>query len=342
MTGTSRYIALKNYAFDKPIAAHYFEIKEMKIPEIKKDQVILQPIVFSIDPAIRLMMSGNHNKFPHQFEIGAPVKWFGVAKIVASTHSQFKTGDVVTGMMDWADYCIWDDNQKRIGQDLQHVPPFVKNPSHALGILGISGLTAYFGVMKISKPQPGETMVISSAAGGVGSIAGQIAKISGTTVIGLTSSKEKVDLLLRNGFDAALDYKSKDFEAQLKRTLPNGIDIYYDNVGGVLSQTIMKNMHYPARVTECGQIAIYNDNNPGLMVDIQHIHNNGLRFQGFNLMHFQDEFQPALVQLANWVDEGKINPIESIYNGLEALPIALTALFGGNNVGKVLVMSQQY
>src|SRR5690606_40898240 len=176
------------------------------------------------------------------------------------------------------------------------------------------------GVMKISKPQPGETMVISSAAGGVGSIAGQIAKIAGATVIGLTSTKQKRDLLLNHGFDAVLDYKSEDFEAQLRIASSNRIDIYYDNVGGALSQTIMKHMHYPARVTECGQIAIYDDNKPGLMVDIQHIHNNGLIFQGFNLMLFQDEFQPALLQLAKWVDEEKIKPIESIYHGLEALP----------------------
>jgi NADPH-dependent curcumin reductase CurA len=198
---------------------------------------------------MRGMMNGEYVWFANQFPLGATVKGFAVEKVVESTISQDKKYDLVQGFLDWADYSVWENIPDFPVSGLKPVNPSIKKLSYALGVLDIVGLTAYFGIQEISKPKPGETILISSAAGGVGSIAGQIAKIQGAKVIGLTTTKEKLDTLVNKlGFDAALDYKSPDFANELKNLIPGGPDIYFDNVGGGLSQIIMNQMRRPARV----------------------------------------------------------------------------------------------
>ena len=207
-----------------------------------------------------------------------------------------------------------------------------------LGVLGANGLTAFFGVLAVARPQAGETILISSAAGGVGSVAGQIAKICGARVIGLCGSPAKCLVLTEQlGFHAALSYRSPDWEAQLRDILPNGPDIYFDNVGGRLSQAIMATMRRPARVIECGQISTYDDADGGWQVDIRPIHRQGLRFEGFTPALFT-EFEPAAVaQLSHWIETGKLTVLESEYRGLGSAPSALIDVLHGGNVGKGFV-----
>jgi NADPH-dependent curcumin reductase CurA len=244
----------------------------------------------------------------------------------------------VKGFLDWSEYSVWENIPNFPMNSLTTVSTSIKKLSYALGALDVVGLTAYFGIQEISKPKEGETILISSAAGGVGSIAGQIAKIQGAKVIGLTTTKEKLDTLVNKlGFDAALDYKSPEFANELKQLIPEGPDIYFDNVGGELSQTIMNQMKRPARVTECGQISAYNEKGCSLMVDIRPIHSNGLRFEGFHPMLFVDQFPIALKHLYDWIDSGKIIVLETEWTGLESAPKAIVSMFSGKGIGKHIV-----
>lgn len=233
---------------------------------------------------------------------------------------------------------IWQKHENFPISDLTIVNPLIKKLSHSLGVLSIVGLTAYFGIVEVSKIKPGETILISSAAGGVGSLAGQIAKILGAKVIGLTSSQEKMDFIVKElGFDGALNYRSPSFANDLKEKIPGGPDVYFDNVGGSLSQIVMSQMRRPARITECGQISTYSDQNGGWTMNIMPIHSNGLRFEGYQPLLFIDQFPVALGQLIQWVDEGKLKVIETEWKGLESASKAMVAMFSGKGVGKHIV-----
>jgi NADPH-dependent curcumin reductase CurA len=207
-----------------------------------------------------------------------------------------------------------------------------------LDVVGVTGMTAYFAITQVARPRPRETMLISSAAGSVGSIAGQIAKIHGTRVVGLAGSDEKCRVLTEKlGFDAALNYKSATLEQQLKELIPGGPDIYVDNVGGALSQMIMYQMHWPARVVEIGQISTYDDPDGGWTMDIRPLHKNGLQFTGYNPLIFHEYAASAAVQLGEWVRTGKIIALETVVNGVENATKALMGLFKGDNIGKMIV-----
>ncbi|OQU97773.1 hypothetical protein CLAIMM_03658 [Cladophialophora immunda] len=238
-------------------------------------------------------------------------------------------------MFEWSDYVIWDGKPSPF---VRSVELQIAKPSYALSVLGITGLTAYFGIVEVGKLQKGETIVISTAAGAVGSVAGAIAKIKGAKVIGLTSSRAKQDVLIQKlGFDAALNYRADDFVEQLSAATSGKLDVYFDCVGGELSQTIMKQMKRPARIVECGQISTYNDEKYAWMTNLTPIHLNGLRLEGYTPMLFKDKWPEALDQLQKWIRSGELVPLETEMVGLESLPRALVALLSGENVGKMLV-----
>jgi NADPH-dependent curcumin reductase CurA len=203
--------------------------------------------------------------------------------------------------------------------------------------LGLTGTTAYFGVTDVARPQAGETFLISGAAGGIGTVAGQIAKIFGARVFGLAGGEAKCRILVEElGFEGALDYRSPTLAADLEELIPGGPDIYFDNVGGAVSQTVMWGMRRGTRVIECGQISSYGNDNQ-YRVDIIPIHMNGLRFEGFATPHFFELMPAAEAQLAHWVTVGKIIPKETNYDGLDSLPRAIAGQHRGENVGKVVV-----
>jgi len=224
------------------------------------------------------------------------------------------------------------------GGVLQKIVPGAVAPSHYLGALGTTGITAFFGVLAVARPQPGETFLVSSAAGGVGSIAGQIAKLRGARVYGLTSAKEKRDILThRLDFEDALDYRSPTLAEELRALMPTGPNIYFDNVGGQLAQTVMSLMRQPARVIECGQISTYDDDDGGWKVDVRPIHSFGISFQGFNPGLYADFVPGAVAQLAHWIQTGAITPLETVHRGFESVVPAYLDMMAGGNIGKTIV-----
>ena len=291
-------------------------------------------------------MTGLDNFYLPQLALNETIRGFGVARVLGSANPEYRPGDVVYGIVEWAEHSVWNSRNKTdlsvvVGGDgsgLKPISPHAKPYARALDVVGITGITAYFAVTEVAKPRPGETTLISSAAGSVGSIAGQIAKLRGSRVIGLAGSDEKCRVLTeRLGFDAALNYKSPSLQAELGRTMPRGPDLYIDNVGGALSQTVMSQMRWPARVVDIGQISTYDDEGGGWTVDLRPIHNNCLQLNGYHPLIFVDYFPAALAQLGHWLQSGRIVALDTVVRGIENAPKGFTGLFRGANVGKMIV-----
>ena len=341
---TTLVVVLKSYANGTAITDSHFSVESRNLREISNGEVLLQTLELSPEPYMRGRMTGEAHYFVPQLPLNEVICGFGVARVLSSKHPAFEPGQVVYGVVEWADRYIWkagdDPFQASVvgGDGLTPINPYAKPYARALDVVGVPGLTAYFAITEVARPRPRETMLISSAAGSVGSIAGQIAKIYGTRVIGLAGSDEKCRVLTeRLGFDAALNYKSPSLERQLQALIPGGPDIYVDNVGGSLSQMIMYQMHWPARVVEIGQISTYDDPDGGWTMDLRPLHQNGLQFTGYNPLIFREHLASALTQLGEWVRTGKIIALETVVNGVENAPKALMGLFRGDNTGKMIV-----
>lgn len=341
---TTRVIILKSYANGTAITESNFSLENRELPEISDGEVFLQTLELSPEPYMRGRMTGEANYYVPQLPLNQVISGFGVARVLGSKHPAFEPGQVVYGVVEWADRWIWkagkDPFQTGVvgGLGLVPISPYARPYARALDVVGVTGMTAYFAITQVARPRPRETMLISSAAGSVGSIAGQIAKIHGTRVVGLAGSDEKCRVLTEKlGFDAALNYKSATLEQQLKELIPGGPDIYVDNVGGALSQMIMYHMHWPARVVEIGQISTYDDPDGGWTMDIRPLHKNGLQFTGYNPLIFHEYAASAAVQLGEWVRTGKIIALETVVNGVENATKALMGLFKGDNIGKMIV-----
>ncbi|HSJ39330.1 MAG TPA: NADP-dependent oxidoreductase, partial [Planococcus sp. (in: firmicutes)] len=276
-----------------------FVDKELTAPG--EGEVLLKTLYLSVDPYMRGRMK-DVKSYVAPFQLNEPISGGVLAEVIESNSDEFQKGDIVNGNLNWAEYNI----AKTKG--LQKVDPTVAPISTRLGILGLTGLTAYFGLLDIGKPQPGETVVISGAAGAVGSVTGQIAKLKGARAVGIAGSDEKIDYLINElGFDAAVNYKKDSFKEDLKRALPDGVDIYFDNVGGDVSDAVISQINRNARVVLCGAISAYNT--PG--ADI------GPRFQwkfittssmmkGFTLGDYAHDFKTGATDLGKWLQEGKL------------------------------------
>jgi NADPH-dependent curcumin reductase CurA len=339
----TRSIFLVRYALGEQPSEDNFTIREQTVRDLRPDEVLLETLALSVDPYLRSAMTGLAGYFIPQFDLDRPIHSMGVARVLDSRLDGYAAGDVVLGTIEWSDVSVLsaeDIASRRVsGGTLVRLAQPLRPLAHYLGVLGTTGITAFFGVVGATRPRRGETMVLSGAAGGVGSVAGQIAGILGARVIGLAGSTAKRKVLVeRLGFETALDYRSPTLSADLNALLPNGPDIYFDNVGGAVSQTVMSTMRRPARVIECGQISSYDDPDGGWTVDIRPIHQHGLRFESFAPSHFA-EFRPAAVaQLGHWLDVGKLIALDTTYTGLEAVPTAFLDLFRGGNVGKSVVL----
>jgi NADPH-dependent curcumin reductase CurA len=339
-------VVLKKYANGTAVTEANFSIETKPLPDISDGEVLLETLELSPDPYMRGRMTGLDNFYLPQLPLNETIRGFGVARVLKSRHPDYKSGQILYGTIEWADRSIWsgsDNTHLSVvvgggGSGLQPISPYAKPYARALDVVGITGITAYFGITEFAKPQPGETILISSAAGSVGSIAGQIAKLRGARVVGLAGSNEKCRVLTeRLGFDAALNYKSDDLEAQLQASMPNGPDVYVDHVGGQISQMVMSQMRWPARILEIGQISTYDDEGGGWTMDIRPIHNNCLQWTGYQPLIFVDYFPGALAQLGHWLQTGKIVALDTVFNGIENGPKAFTGLFRGDNVGKMIV-----
>jgi NADPH-dependent curcumin reductase CurA len=343
LSASNTSVYLKSYVLGDALREEHFELRGTALRPLADGEVLLETVCLSVDPYLRGCMTGMPDYYIPQLDLRAPVHSLGVARILDSRLPGHVPGELVVGSIDWSARSVLSAlaiSERPVGRGtLRRLAPTEEHPSRYLGVLGITGITAFFGIVGAARPRRGETMVVSAAAGAVGSVAGQIAKILGARVIGLASSQQKRSVIVeRLGFDAALDYRSPALAQDVLELAPGGPDIYFDNVGGAVSQAVMSTMRRPARVIECGQISSYDDQDGGWTVDIRPIHRNGLRFESFTPSHF-GEFEPAaLAQLGHWLDTGQIVALETVHHGIESLPAAMLELFRGGNIGKTVVL----
>ena len=312
-----------------------FQLKDIEFPEIKERQVLLKSIYISVDAGMRGFMDKGSNDITGQkFEIGKPITSRSVARVIESKSKEFTKGDIVHGRLAWQKYQAMDADK------LEKVDAGLAPISTAVSILGVPGLAAYFGLTEIGKIQKGETVVVSGAAGGVGSVAVQIAKIKGCRVIGISGSDKKIEYLEKElGVDKGINYKkSEDLVKDLSVACPGGVDVFFDNVGGIISDAVFGLINKKARIVICGQIAEYNEAVPPQGPRPQHtLIKKSARMEGFVVFDFKDDFCEAKKKLTAWYQEGKLKYKENLVEGFENLPSAFIGLFTGENIGKQMV-----
>ncbi len=312
-----------------------FRLNNIEMPTIKEGQVLLKSLYVSVDPGMRgFMDEGADDAVGQKFELNQPITSRTVAQVIESKNDDFPKGTIVHGRMAWQKYLAMDTNK------LEKVDPDLAPIATAVSILGVTGLAAYFGMNKIGKPQKDETVVVSGAAGAVGSIAAQIAKLNGCRVVGIAGSDKKGDYLEKElGIDTGINYKeTSDMNQAIKEACPDGVDVFFDNVGGELFDAVFENINKNARIVLCGQIAEYNETNPPIGPRPQHaLIKKSARMEGFVVFDFKDEFAEAKKQLAEWYNAGKLKYRENLIDGFENIPSAFIGLFSGENIGKQMV-----
>ena len=304
------------------------------VPEPGPGEAVVKVSHLSIDPTIRTWMDDAPGYLP-PIEIGAVVRSGGLGTVVASQNDHFPVGATIFGMLGWQDYFVLDDTPGN-GQ----IVPDGMDPTAVLSVFGVTGMTAYFGLLDIGEPKEGDTVVVSGAAGATGSVVGQIAKIKGAAnVVGIAGSDEKCAWLVEElGFDSAINYKTENVGRRLHELCPDGINIYFDNVGGEILDACLGQLAMKGRVVCCGAISAYNDRveAPGLKNYFALITKRA-RMEGFLILDYQDRFAEAQGELFGWVVEGKLKHAVHVVDGLEHAPEALNLLFTGGNTGKVIV-----
>ena len=311
-----------------------FDLVEGPVPKAGPNQAVARVLYLSLDPTNRVWMTDREQYMP-PVALGEVMRGGGLAEIVESNNPAYQVGDIVTGLTGWQDYTVTDGSGAR---DLMPLPKGLPVPLTAMmGALGVTGITAYFGLLDIGKPQAGETVVVSAAAGATGSVVGQIAKIKGCRAVGIAGSDEKCSWLTGDlGFDAAVNYKKPDWKERLAAACPDGIDVNFENVGGEIMETVISRMNLNGRVVLCGLISGYNSDEP-MRGPFDQILMKRLRVQGFIVLDFLDRFAEGVMQLAQWMMDGKLVHRETIVEGLENAPVAINRLFDGSNIGKLIV-----
>jgi len=314
-----------------------FKLVQSTIPSLKDGEVLFRNTLFSIDPYQRNLMGNGSSEWP-AIEIGDPMGGPTVAVVEESRHADFAAGDHVQTWSGWQEYAVSE------GSSLRKLDPDVAPISTALGPLGLPGFTAWYGMTKVHDFKPGGTLIVTGAAGGVGSAAAQLAKLRGLRVVGVAGGATKVGYLKTElGLDAAIDYKAADFEEQVKRALPDGIDSFYENVGGPIFPILMEHFNTDAKMTLCGTIADYSETElpkgtnylPRL---ITLIHYRFVSIKAFATPYVMDTFPEFLGEMTPLVTAGKIKYGEEFVDGFEKLPETLLTLFDGSHSGKKLIV----
>ena len=307
-----------------------FALEEADVPSPGAGEVLVRARWVSVDPYQRGRMS-TARSYARGLEIGDVITAQAVGEVMESNDSRYEPGDLAVGQLGWQDYAV------ARGGALRKLPPGLE-PQLALHVLGATGLTAYFGMLDVAKPDPGDTVVVSGAAGAVGSVAGQIARIMGCRTVGIAGGTEKLaDLLDLYRFDEAVDYKTGDVRAAVRDACPEGVDVYFDNVGGRVSTAVHALLNVGARIAICGQVSQYNLErieptfHPGLLIVFR------ARMQGFLVTDYAARFGEAIPRLARWVTNGDIRYREHVTEGLENAPRAFIGMLNGENRGKALV-----
>ena len=309
-----------------------FDYTEGPLPEIGDGEFLVEVLYLSLDPAMRGWMNDTRSYVP-PVQIGEVMRALGAGRVLESKNPGFSEGDHVVGVFGVQEYAASD------GQGVIKVDPNLVPLPVYLGALGMPGMTAYFGLLDIGKPKEGDIVVVSGAAGAVGMVAGQIAKIKGCKVIGLAGGKEKCDWIVDElGFDVSIDYKSEDVRAAFKEHCPKGMNVYFDNVGGEILDLALGRLARHARIVICGAISQYNaegkmrgpSNYMSLLV-------NRARMEGFVVFDYADRYMEAAMEMAGWMAEGKLKSREDIVEGFETFPETLLKLFKGENIGKLVL-----
>jgi NADPH-dependent curcumin reductase CurA len=313
-----------------------FELVEEAVPEIGEGEALVRTRWISLDPTNRAWIGETPTYLP-PVAIGEVMRAGGLGEVVASNSPDYEVGQLVQGRTGWQDYVVASASAPMTA--IPEIPGV--SPSYFLGALGMTGLTAYVGMLDIGRPTPGETVVVSAAAGAVGSVAGQLAKIQGARVVGIAGGQEKCALLTGElGFDAAVDYKAPDWHSQLTSATSDGIDVDFENVGGEIMEAVLARLNVRARVALCGLISGYNDDAPAAAAGPRNFGNlliQRVHLEGFIVLDHFGRAPEIVPQLAGWMAEGKLKAQETVVEGFEQLPVAINMLFDGGNTGKLVV-----
>eukprot|EP00005_Dracoamoeba_jomungandri_P008529 CAMPEP_0174267138 /NCGR_PEP_ID=MMETSP0439-20130205/32600_1 /TAXON_ID=0 /ORGANISM="Stereomyxa ramosa, Strain Chinc5" /LENGTH=332 /DNA_ID=CAMNT_0015354475 /DNA_START=41 /DNA_END=1035 /DNA_ORIENTATION=- len=329
VTAQNRKVVLKSFVGkgNEPTLEH-FEVLDEETVDLKDGEVRLQTLYLSVDPYMRGRMNDTKSYIP-PFKVGQPLEGSGVGKVIETKNDNYKVGDVLTSqkhlVWPWISYPVFDDEFASKFTGANTVPEHLL--SATVGFLGMPGLTAYFGVKERGRPKDGETIVISGGAGACGSVAGQVARILGcSNVVGIARNQEKVDYMVNDlGFSSGIIYDGKTREqlsADIKAACPNGVDIYYDNVGGEISEAVLENMNENGRVPVCGQISQYNKDEMSPIPDLLQADLDAKNVERgwFMVMQFKDKFEEGWKEMFGWVEDGKMKLRETVVEGLENLP----------------------
>jgi NADPH-dependent curcumin reductase CurA len=311
-----------------------FELVDGPVPNIVKGEALVRTQWISLDPANRGWIRDAPSYLP-PVGLGEVMRGLGLGRVVASKHPDYREGQLVTGLLGWQEWMVARDAAL-----LEPVNEIAGVPASAyLGVLGMTGRTAWVGMTDIGRPQPGETVVVSAAAGAVGSVAGQIAKRRGARVVGIAGGRDKCALLIeRLGFDAAVDRRVSDWREQLVAATPEGIDVDFENVGGEIMDAVFARLNLRARVVLCGLISGYNDVELPLGPrNFRMLLTQRVRLQGFIVLDHLDRRDEAVAELSGWLAAGQLEMLETVVEGLEQIPTAINMLFDGTNVGKLVV-----
>jgi NADPH-dependent curcumin reductase CurA len=328
----NRRVILRSRPVGVPQAVH-FGLDEAPIRALRAGEFLIANHFLSVEPAMRGWVNDVPNYSP-PVPVGDVMRAFAAGEIVGSRHPDWKVGELAAGMFGWQRFAVSDGSNVTRRIDETDLPL-----SASLGVLGLNGVTAYFGLLEIGQPKPGETVVVSTAAGAVGSCVGQIAKIKGCRTVGIAGGADKVAQCRGEfGYDDAIDYKAADLDAELARTCPEGIDVYFDNTSGAISDAVLRRLSNGARVAICGTAALQSwaPWPEGPRVE-RHLLVKRARMQGFLVFDFQARYGEAVQQLAAWLREGRLVYREHILEGLEAAPDAIAMLYRGENTGKLLI-----
>ena len=309
-----------------------FSVVEDPIPDLRDGQVLIRVLWLSLDPYERGRMNEGQS-YASSVPIGATMVGGAVGKVVSSRRADLTVGEYVEGGLGWQSYAVSE------GHNLRRIDPDTAPLSTALGVLGMPGLTAYFGLLEVGRPEPGDTVVVSAASGAVGAIVGQLAKMAGCRVVGIAGTKQKIDYIVDElGFDHGISYRNEDFRSQLAAACPDGVDVYFDNVGGDVADAVIDLLAGFARVVLCGQISQYNLAEPDVGPrNLRTLVGKQVRVEGFIVSRFPHRADVARNRLTDWVVSGRLKYKEDIVQGLENAPSALIGMMHGKNFGKLLI-----
>ncbi|KAL6582329.1 hypothetical protein OROMI_006343 [Orobanche minor] len=341
MMSNNKQVILKNYVNGTPKESDMLlrtSTIKLKIPDGCLGAVLVKNLYLSCDPYMIGRMKKLEGHYTDAFTLGSPITGYGVSRVLDSSHPNYKKDDLLWGFTGWEEYTLITDLSTSFKIQVKDVPL-----SYYTGLLGMAGMTAYAGFFEVSSPKKGETVFISAAAGAVGQLVGQFAKLMGCYVVGSAGSKEKVDLLKNKfRFDDAFNYKEeRDYNAALRRCFPSGIDIYFENVGGKMLEAVLDNMRLHGRIAVCGMISQYNLEKPEGVHNLSALIGKRIRMEGFLVLDYYHLYPKFLEMVLPHIKKGNITYVEDMADGIESAPGALVGLFSGRNFGKQVVIAKE-